>query len=172
MYRSVNNNAEFRNNIVSKINIILNNLTNSKNLEKGIFNYSLKEASQKKLVKKWENNYFVVIYVDRVKTILKNLKNNDYILNLINTNAIKIHEIAFMTHQEMRPDLWKTLISIKQEKDKLKFENSIEASTDTFTCRKCKSTRCTYYALQCRCADEPMTLFVTCIDCGQRFKTQ
>ena len=52
-----------------------------------------------------------------------------------------------------------------------KFETNIEASTDTFTCRKCKSKKCTYMQIQTRSADEPMTLYVTCIECGNRWKT-
>lgn len=32
-----------------------------------------------------------------------------------------------------------------------------------FTCRRCKGTKTTHYALQTRSADEPMTVFVTCL---------
>ena len=49
-------------------------------------------------------------------------------------------------------------------------EQNIEASTDTFTCRKCRSKKCTYYQMQTRSADEPMTVFVTCLDCSTRWK--
>ena len=51
-----------------------------------------------------------------------------------------------------------------------KFETNIEAATDTFKCRKCHSKKCTYMQVQTRTADEPMTTFVTCIDCGNRWK--
>ena len=40
-----------------------------------------------------------------------------------------------------------------------------------FTCRKCNGNKTTHYALQTRSADEPMTLFVTCLTCGKRWKT-
>ena len=53
----------FRNNIRSKLNGVLQNEKNSVNLEKGIFNYALKEADQHKVVKKWDNRKFVQIYV-------------------------------------------------------------------------------------------------------------
>ena len=33
-----------------------------------------------------------------------------------------------------------------------------------------KYTQCSYYQLQTRSADEPMTTFVTCINCGARWK--
>ena len=163
--------AEFRRKVSSKFNSLLNDDNKSINLEKGIYNYSLREAASRNIVKKWENKFFVRIYIDRFKTIHTNLK-QEHLLAIAKSNECKIHEIAFMTHQEMQPLLWKILLDAKAKKDKMKFENTLEASTDLFTCRKCHSKKCTYYAMQCRSADEPMTLFVTCIDCGQRFKTQ
>ena len=45
-----------------------------------------------------------------------------------------------------------------------------EASTDAFKCGKCKARACTYYQLQTRSADEPMTTFITCVPCGNRWK--
>jgi transcription elongation factor S-II len=75
-----------------------------------------------------------------------------------------------MTHQELNPDKWQELIDKKIIKDKNKFESNLEASTDTFTCRKCKSNKCTFYQQQIRSADEPMTTFVQCLDCGNRWK--
>ena len=45
-----------------------------------------------------------------------------------------------------------------------------QASTDAFKCGKCKQRKCTYYQLQTRSADEPMTTFVTCLNCGNRWK--
>ena len=86
------------------------------------------------------------------------------------SNGFKIHKLAFMSHQEMRPDKWDELIEEKKVRDKHKYEPKVEASSDNFTCWKCKSKKCTYYQLQTRSADEPMTTFVTCLDCGNRFK--
>ena len=44
------------------------------------------------------------------------------------------------------------------------------AATDMFKCGKCKQRRCTYYQMQTRSADEPMTTFVCCTVCGNRWK--
>jgi len=167
--RKIENPDEFRSNIRNKLNLMLENEKNSLNLEKGIFNYSLKEADTKKIVKKWDNKYFVQIYIDRLRSIYKNL--NENIIQLINSGTIQPHLVAFMTHQELCPEKWSELIDAKSKRDQHIFETNLEAATDTFKCRKCKSNKCTYYLQQTRSADEPMTIFVTCIECGQRWKT-
>jgi transcription elongation factor S-II len=169
-FKKIENPEKFRSNVKEKIDQILKNEKNSSNLEKGIFNYSLNEAKNKRVVKKWDNPHFVQIYLDRLKSIYVNL-NNAELLEQINNGSIKPHTVAFMTHQEMRPDRWKELIDAKTKRDMHKYENNIEAATDTFTCRKCKSNKCTYYLQQIRSADEPCTIFVTCLFCGQRWKT-
>jgi DNA-directed RNA polymerase subunit M/transcription elongation factor TFIIS len=159
---------DFRANIVKKINNILNSEKNSGNLEKGIYNYTLKEATQKKIIKKWDNKYFVQIYLDHLRSIMNNL--NEDILKQINNGSMKPHLVAFMTHQELCPEKWSQLIEAKTKRDMNKYETQISAATDTFTCRKCKSSKCTYYLQQCKSADEPMTCFVTCIVCENRWK--
>ena len=167
--RKIENPDVFRCRVVERIDEILQDTKNSKNLEKGIFNYSLKEAEYRKIIKKWDNQLFVQLYIDHLRSIMVNLK-NPVILEQINDGTIKSHMVAFMTHQEMRPDRWADLIAQKIIKDKNKFETNIEAATDTFTCRKCRSKKCTYTQVQTRSADEPMTTFVSCIDCGNRWK--
>lgn len=167
--RKVENPEQFRSNIRSKLDEILKNEKNSSNLEKGIFNFALNEAKNRKVVKKWDNPYFIQIYIDRLRSIFTNL-NNPTLLEQVNSGSIKAHTIAFMTHQELRPEKWDELITAKSKRDKNKFETNLEAATDTFTCRKCKSKKCTYMQLQLRSADEPMTTFVTCLSCGNRWR--
>jgi transcription elongation factor S-II len=143
--------------------------TISTNIEKGIFNWAIQHASKNNIVKKWSNPFFVTLYIDHLRSVYINLKKPDVSSAVISGN-IKSQEIAFMTHQEICPDKWKKLIEDKKVRDKQKYEPNIEASTDNFTCNKCKSKKCTYYQLQTRSADEPMTTFVTCLECGKRWK--
>lgn len=167
--RTIDNPQEFRKNMTMKLTGILEDEKSSINLEKGIYNYCLDHATNLNVVKKWDNNYFVKIYLDRMRTIYINLKNSN-LKELVQTKEIKPHEIAFMTHQEMQPDKWNDLIQEKKIRDENKYEPKVEASTDNFKCWKCKSKKCTYYQLQTRSADEPMTTFVNCLDCGNRWK--
>jgi DNA-directed RNA polymerase subunit M/transcription elongation factor TFIIS len=167
--RKIDNPDLFRSNIKKKLLEIIENEKTVNNLEKGIFNYALKEADQRKIVKKWDNAYFVQIYLDRLRSIMSNLKGE--VLESIKDGSVKAHIVAFMAHQELCPEKWSALIEAKSKRDKNKFETNISAATDTFTCRKCKGNNCTYYLLQVRSSDEPMNCYVTCINCGQRWKT-
>jgi transcription elongation factor S-II len=163
---------EFRCNIRKNLEPFFENGTNENsaaNLEKGVYNWSLKEASNRKVVKKWDNQFFIQIYIDHLRSIFLNLK-NDNLMQMVASGEIKAHELAFMTHHEMLPDKWDELIKAKSIRDKSKFETNIEAMTDTFTCRKCKSKKCSYMQLQTRSADEAMTVYVTCCECGNRWK--
>jgi|TARA_B100001287_G_scaffold276858_1_gene290212 DNA-directed RNA polymerase subunit M/transcription elongation factor TFIIS len=168
----ITNPQVFRENIQTKFSGILNITDNSIsiNLEKGVFNYALKEATRKKIVKKWENPHFVNIYIDRLRSIYMNLK-NDHFLKQIQNGDIDSKNVAFMTHQEFNPEKWRVLIEKKMQRDASKYNDNIQASTNMYTCRKCKSTRCTYYEMQTRSADEPATIFVTCLDCGKHWRS-
>ena len=169
--RSIQNPQEFRENISQKINKFIEDDTLSMNIEKGVFNYSIKEAASKKIIKKWDNPRFVQLYLDRLRSIYTNLKHEEF-LNQIKNNDITPQSVAFMTHQEMNNSRWRVLLEEKMIRDANKYNNNnIQASTDMFTCKKCKSKRCTYYELQTRSADEPATIFVTCLDCGKNWKS-
>lgn len=160
----------FRENIRAKLTPILGDEKMAINLEKGVFNYAIKEANTHKIIKKWENPAFVQLYTDHLRSIYINLKNPD-LVKQIQDGEVMSQTVAFMTHQEFNPSHWKVLIDQKIKRDASKFTTNIEASTDMFTCKKCKSKRCTYYELQTRSADEPATIFVTCLDCGKHWKS-
>uniref|UniRef100_A0A6C0IIX5 TFIIS-type domain-containing protein n=1 Tax=viral metagenome TaxID=1070528 RepID=A0A6C0IIX5_9ZZZZ len=159
----------FRANVRTKFQSYLPDENICKNLEKGIYNYCIKEATERQIVKKWDNVYFTHLYLDKLRSVYANLKNPQLVARITN-KEVKPHEVAFMTHQEIIPEKWAILLSDKKIREENIYAPKLEASTDGFTCRKCKSKECSYYQLQTRSADEPMTTFVTCIKCGTRWK--
>jgi len=167
--RKIENPELFRKNIRAKLAVYFEKEKNAINLEKGVHNWALKEATNKKVVKKWDNPFFVQIYVDRLRSIYINLK-NEALIKSVNNGEVKSQDIAFMTHQELCPEKWEQLIKAKIIRDKNKFEQKLEAMTDRYTCRKCHSKKFSYTQLQTRSGDEGITTYLTCLECGQRMK--
>jgi transcription elongation factor S-II len=167
----ITNSQVFRENIRGKLQDILciTDDSISVNLEKGVFNYALHEAGRKKIVKKWENPQFVTIYIDRLRSVYMNLKNETLLLQ-VQSGEIDSKMVGSMTHQDFNPEKWRLMIEKKMKRDASKYNDNIQASTNMYTCRKCKSTRCTHYEMQTRSADEPATIFVTCLDCGKHWR--
>jgi DNA-directed RNA polymerase subunit M/transcription elongation factor TFIIS len=171
--RSIDNPQEFRSNICAKLRILLDGGLSEQsveNMEKSIYNYCIKDAGARNIVKKWDNPFFVQLYLDRLRSIYLNIKQSPEFKQKLLSKEIKAHEMGCLTHQDMAPAKWQRLIEEKKVRDENKYTPKLEASTDNFTCRKCKSKKCSYYQLQTRSADEPMTTFVTCLDCGSRWK--
>jgi len=165
----------FRTNVKKKLYKIIKRKKLSLNLEKGIFNYTIQTARLRNVVRKWDNKAFVMIYVDKFKSILLNLNakstiKNKELLKRLKNKEFKAHELAFMTHQELYPEKWKYLIDKKIKRDKSEGVVDLSAATDEFFCFKCKKRKCSYYQMQTRSADEPMTTFVTCLLCGNNWR--
>jgi DNA-directed RNA polymerase subunit M/transcription elongation factor TFIIS len=160
---------DFRKKVAKRLTVLLDDERNGINLEKGIFNFTIREAQYRKVIKKWSNRHFVRIYQSKLWTVLSNVS-KPTIMEAIKTGDMESQQLAFMTHQEINPERWNDLITRKMKRDESKMSQRIEASTDMFTCKRCKSKKCTYYELQTRSADEPATIFITCIDCGKNWR--
>ena len=178
---TINDPTNFRENITKKIQsiwaketmhsslgTIYNNI--SVNVEKGIFNFAIREAKIKKIIAKWENPAFVALYISRLRSVVFNLEDNPELMHALNSGDIEVPIFSKMTHQEFQPEKWKDMIERRIMKNASKYEDNMQASTDMFTCRKCRSKRCTYYEMQTRSADEPSTIFITCLNCGKNWR--
>lgn len=181
MALKINNPEQFRQNIRDKItgvlekSGILDKITKMKredvavNMEKGVFNYTIRESNFRKLVKKWENPTFVQIYVDRLRTVYNNIHSTTVMDGLCSGDILP-QAVAFMTHQEIQPEKWNPLIEKKTKRDASKCDKKVGASTAMFTCSRCQSKNCTYYEMQTRSADEPATIFITCLNCDKHWR--
>lgn len=166
----VENDTIFRTNIKNKINMFIDDDNKSRDIEMSIYNYSIDESNNRHIIKKWDNPSFVMIYTDRFKSLWSNLKNNQCLCNKIKNNEIDSNDVGSLTHQQMNPEGWAKLIEMKIERDNNNVKDNIDGASKEFKCSRCKKRDTTYYQVQTRSADEPMTTFVTCLHCGNNWK--
>jgi len=146
-----------------------------KDLEIGIFNASLAEAEHRKIRRNWENPFFVNLYNIISRRTITNLKPDSYIKNArllerLRDGEFKPHDIAFMNYGELFPENWQALMEQRMKRETKLLEGNTEGATDQFRCNRCNKRKCTYYEMQTRSADEPMTIFVRCVNCGKQWR--
>ena len=166
---------KYRNSAVSKINKIIKDEYKSRVIEKSIYNYCITYSTKNNISRNWSNILFKNLYLNKLISIYSNIDNDSYLKNLnfrelILKDKIDLEEIANMSQYDIFPERWKYLIDEKIKKDKLLSEMKPNEMTDQFRCGKCGERKCSYFAAQTRSADEPMTIFVTCLNCNNRFK--
>ena len=157
------------------LNKILENEKISRQIEQSIYNETIRFSSENNIKRLWDNKIFKSLYLSRIRSIYTNLKGDSYLQNKnlknkILENKIDPRNISSLSRYDIFPEIWGELLKKLAEKDKLKYELKPEAMTDMFKCRKCGSRSCAYYEFQTRSADEPMTQFITCLDCNNNWK--
>ncbi|XP_071623795.1 transcription elongation factor A protein 3 isoform X1 [Heliangelus exortis] len=113
-------------------------------------------------------------YRNRVRSRISNLKDpkNPNLRRNVLCGAILPSLIARMTAEEMASDELKELRNAMTQEAIREHQMAKTGGTvtDLFQCGKCKKKNCTYNQVQTRSADEPMTTFVLCNECGNRWK--
>ncbi len=164
-----------RNKMVEYLNRVLNDNRLSRKVEKSIYNYIISISKEKNIQRKWSNSIFLKLYESKVLSIYSNLKKDSYIKNItfekrLKDNKIKVKDIGTLSVYDIFPDNWKDLLNAKSKRDKIKYQLKPEAMTNLFKCHKCGSRETSYYEVQTRSADEPMTQFITCLQCNNHWK--
>lgn len=113
-------------------------------------------------------------YKNRVRSRIANLKDakNPNLRRNVLCGNVAPDRIARMTAEEMASDELKEMRKnlTKEAIRDHQMARTGGTETDLFTCGKCKKKNCTYTQVQTRSADEPMTTFVFCNECGNRWK--
>lgn len=110
----------------------------------------------------------------KYRSIMFNIKdpNNPDLRRKVLTGEVKPERLINMTPDEMASDQRQRENS--QIKEKALFDcergGAPKATTDQFKCGRCGQRKTTYYQMQTRSADEPMTTYVTCVNCNNHWK--
>ena len=144
-------------------------------LERGIFNVSLEDAKRRNVRRVWENPEFQTIYDITAKRTIANLDGGSYVgnsrlLTRLKDGEFLPHDVPAMLYSDLFPEKWGNMIedAIKREAKMLEVDKSM--ATDLFKCTRCGKRQCTYYEMQTRSADEPMTQFIRCLNCGKQWR--
>lgn len=143
------------------------------NLEKSILNHAVDHNCGKRGPPSWDNHQFSNIYKHKFLQLQYNIKNSPVLKGWITNKKVKTRNVIAMRPDELWPDgpyaqtIEKRII---RDLRKAYLAQEIKNQDGFFTCVRCKSKKTTYYQLQTRSADEPMTTFVSCLTCDRNWK--
>jgi len=147
------------------------------NIEKSIFNFTIRKCKKEKIPCNWDCVKFCNIYTEEVRRIKANLtylnkRTNLYqrlyekefkLIDLVNMKPIEM--LSLESRQQVERDNF-----FLMEKNRIGHQTVEPVTTGIFTCSRCKSRKTTYRQMQTRSADEPMTTIVQCLGCSNRWK--
>ncbi|ORY19372.1 transcription factor S-II, central domain-domain-containing protein [Clohesyomyces aquaticus] len=120
------------------------------------------------------NNATNDTYKTKIRSLFQNLKNksNPGLRKRVLSGEIAPKRFVVMTHDELKSEERRELDkAIEKENMNNALVAQIERSISTeFQCSKCRKKMVSYSQAQTRSADEPMTTFCECMNCGNRWK--
>ena len=135
-------------------------------VENSCYDFALEYAKKHNYPTSFNNANFKIIYENKARSLFFNLKRGYVDLE----DEEKLNKIAFLKYTVVCPSKW------EQYKQSLEILNreitdyKEQTETDQFQCGKCKKRKCCYYTQQTRSADEPETIFISCLECGNSWR--
>jgi DNA-directed RNA polymerase subunit M/transcription elongation factor TFIIS len=166
----------------------------ARNCERSVYNWAVQETRGLGKSSSWEDRLFRWRYKQKVLGLLAELGRDERVFPKIRVGPLGVtvelvvapqlvgrlqakelesKNLARYSPEVLWPDgpHFKTLFKIKARELAREQAKAREADYEgLFVCRKCKSKKTTYYQMQTRSADEPMTTYVTCTGCGLKWK--
>jgi DNA-directed RNA polymerase subunit M/transcription elongation factor TFIIS len=145
-------------------------------VEKHLLNHIVQSCKSLGVDIDWANKVFWNTYRAKAISLYENLKVDGYVQNkhnwatkLINSE-VDAKTFVEMPAEEMCPSRWKEALDKSIELEIKRHSNTASAAIYMYCSRCKKKSKCDYYQMQTRSADEPMTTFVTCLECDRRWK--
>jgi hypothetical protein len=140
------------------------------NLERGAYNHALTAARRRRLLVHPGCPVFWRLYVARTCALWRNMRSCPALMHSVRVGALAPRELETLSTMQLDLGHWREELEAKSKRDGSRFATRLVANTTEYTCRACGSTRCSYFEIQLRKADEPSDVFITCIDCSFRWK--
>jgi len=123
-------------------------------------------------------------YGDKARSLKYNLDMNEHLRLRVVLSDVPPTTLVGMKPEDMQPEehrqaaeaaaalAYEANLLDWQDKnaEKIRQKLGIEDVGGSFTCGRCKGNKTIYQAKQTRSSDEPMTMFVRCMTCGNRWK--
>ena len=130
-------------------------------IEAAILNRCITDAQRWFVDIDWDTPGFREMYRNRAMTLYQSRKLAE---------TMTPEEFVASTEVDRRPERWLEHLKKVEERDRALYSRKTTANILMY-CAGCKKkTNCDYYQMQTRSADEPMTTFVTCLECDKRWK--
>lgn len=144
-------------------------------LENGIYTATCAEADRRNVIKHWDNALFTGLYQMTLRTVCSHLHpnsplKNERLMERVKAGEITLANLPHLTAQELFPENWKELADRQAIREQKLLEGNKGMATDRYKCGRCGKRECSYYEMQTRSADEPMTIFINCLNCGKRWR--
>ncbi len=167
---------KIRERTISCINKYVKNNKLTKEIENEVMNYSSKYALERGIENNFKKNFYINLYQSKARSLIINLNPstinvlNETLLKNVKSGTISPEELVNLSPAELHPEKWNIYIKRQEILDKEVIETTEHATTDQFKCPRCKLRKCTYVSAQTRSADEGMTNFITCVECGHSWR--
>jgi DNA-directed RNA polymerase subunit M/transcription elongation factor TFIIS len=122
-----------------------------------------------------QNRKARMLYHHILHALVLNLNPESSIKNLalrgkVVSRTISAAELVRSSPTDWFPEKWDAVKKKKKAEETFLYERKIVAKSTAYTCGKCHHKETSYEELQTRSADEPMTLFFTCLHCSHRWR--
>lgn len=151
----------------------------TRDIERGVLRQTIRQIINHGINgRTWKDPVVKEVYSAVFQKVYRNLLPSDHehsvhnpkLLELVKNGTIPSQEIATMDPAKLWPEKWRDMEEARIMRQIATLENTSEAATDFFLCRKCGNRKCVFTEVQTRSADEPMTTFICCLVCGNRWK--
>jgi transcription elongation factor S-II len=160
-----------REKVISNFTSVLIDRTLAIELEHNMLELVVNQSKQCGIDVDWNNRVFWNAYRSRAISLYGNLglAEEGWVTKL-QKNIVDPKSFVEMPPSEICPRQWKEALDKNLEQEKKLYSCDMSAAIHLYCSRCKKNAKCSYYQLQTRSADEPMTTFVTCIECDKKWK--
>lgn len=179
---------------VSRFATALSAPVSARNAERSVYNWAVKATRGRGEDSAWENPSFRWRYKHKALHLVQEMQRDpvavvglkvsgdavkldlSYVPQLvyrIKNKEVEARSLALLSPEQLWPDGPMAKMIFQRRRRELELEKARvndDDYTGMFQCGKCKSKKTRYYQMQTRSADEPMTTFVTCVNCSNRWK--